>query len=193
VAELNASGTRHIHALQWSMKANQQAKQLARSAAPGAHAGQAQGAASGAVVAPARTGLRRAAVAKAHDAESILRVWADRAGRDRIKPYIAARAATPSTRAACTTKRAPPKKPWRPTGTTAWCAPTATAPAGRFASLLAQIEHCEAWLRERPTDAELALTLGALCLRQKLWGKAQRYLEQACRMRPSRAWCAKPT
>ena len=24
-----------------------------------------------------------------------------------------------------------------------------------------------------------ALTLGSLCLRQKLWGKAQRYLEQA--------------
>ena len=32
---------------------------------------------------------------------------------------------------------------------------------------------------ERPTDAELALTLGSLCLKQKLWGKAQRYLEQA--------------
>jgi HemY protein len=29
------------------------------------------------------------------------------------------------------------------------------------------------------TDAELALTLGTLCLKQKLWGKAQRYLEQA--------------
>ena len=45
--------------------------------------------------------------------------------------------------------------------------------------LLAQIEKCEAWLREHPNDAELALTLGVLCLRQKLWGKAQRYLEQA--------------
>ena len=28
-------------------------------------------------------------------------------------------------------------------------------------------------------DAELALTLGSLCLKQKLWGKAQRHLEQA--------------
>ena len=46
-------------------------------------------------------------------------------------------------------------------------------------SLLAQIEHCETWMRERPTDAELALTLGSLCLKQKLWGKAQRHLEQA--------------
>jgi len=45
--------------------------------------------------------------------------------------------------------------------------------------LLAQIEHCEGWSNARPTDAELALTLGSLCLKQKLWGKAQRYLEQA--------------
>ena len=54
----------------------------------------------------------------------------------------------------------------------------AAAPAGTPA-LLAQIEKCEQWLRQRPNDAELALTLGALCLKQKLWGKAQRYLEQA--------------
>ena len=35
------------------------------------------------------------------------------------------------------------------------------------------------WAARRPGDAELALTLGALCLRQMLWGKAQRHLEQA--------------
>ena len=54
----------------------------------------------------------------------------------------------------------------------------AAGPAGS-PSLLAQIEHCETWLGQRPGDAELALALGFLCLRQKLWGKAQRYLEQA--------------
>ena len=54
----------------------------------------------------------------------------------------------------------------------------AAAPAGS-AALLMQIEHCEKWLQTRPTDAELALTLGSLCLKQKLWGKAQRHLEQA--------------
>ena len=45
--------------------------------------------------------------------------------------------------------------------------------------MLAQIENCEAWIRQRPNDAELALALGSLCLKQKLWGKAQRYLEEA--------------
>lgn len=48
----------------------------------------------------------------------------------------------------------------------------------RFA-LLTQIEHCESWLAKRPTDAELELTLGTFCLRQKLWANARRHLEQA--------------
>lgn len=52
------------------------------------------------------------------------------------------------------------------------------APEGS-ATLLKQIEHCEHWLRERPNDNEIALVLGVLCLKQKLWGKAQRHLEQS--------------
>ncbi len=52
------------------------------------------------------------------------------------------------------------------------------APEGS-AALLAQIDQAEHWLRERPNDAELSLLLGALCQKQKLWGKAQRHLEQA--------------
>ncbi len=52
------------------------------------------------------------------------------------------------------------------------------APEGS-ATLLAQIEFCENCLREHPNDAELSLTLGAFCLRQKLWGKAQRHLDHA--------------
>ena len=54
----------------------------------------------------------------------------------------------------------------------------AAAPEGS-AALLAQIERCEQWARQHPNDAELMLTLGTLCLKQKLWGKAQRYLEDA--------------
>jgi len=52
------------------------------------------------------------------------------------------------------------------------------APEGS-ATLLDQIERCEHWLRERPNDTELSLVLGTLCLKQKLWGKAQRHLEQS--------------
>jgi HemY protein len=52
------------------------------------------------------------------------------------------------------------------------------APEGS-ATLLAQIEFCENCLRAHPNDAKLSLTLGAFCLRQKLWGKAQRHLDHA--------------
>jgi HemY protein len=40
-----------------------------------------------------------------------------------------------------------------------------------------QIEQAESWLREHNQDAVLLHTLGVLCERQQLWGKAQTYFE----------------
>ncbi|HQR53526.1 MAG TPA: heme biosynthesis HemY N-terminal domain-containing protein [Burkholderiales bacterium] len=40
-----------------------------------------------------------------------------------------------------------------------------------------QIELAEKWLPDHPDDATLLLTLGRLCARQGLWGKAESYLE----------------
>ncbi|QBE62254.1 heme biosynthesis protein HemY [Pseudoduganella lutea] len=181
VRELNASGTRHIHALQWSLKAEQQAKnwpevlRLVRSLDK--HR----------ALHPALSArLRELAYEhllsnRAHDAESILRVWSTIPTSDRVKPYVACRAATAlNSRGlhdeARNVAEEALKANWDERVVRAYR--EAAAPAGS-AALLAQIEHCEAWLLERPTDAELALTLGSLCLKQKLWGKAQRYLEQA--------------
>jgi HemY protein len=181
VAELNASGQRHIHALQWSMKANQQARnwpevlRLVR-------------------ILDKRKALHPALAARlrelAYDAllseegrdpEAIRRVWAAVPPQDRTKPYIAARAAAAFNASglhdeARLVAEEALQAGWDERVVRAYR--DAAGPAGS-PTLLAQIEHCEAWLRERPTDPELALTLGSLCLRQKLWGKAQRYLEQA--------------
>ena len=41
----------------------------------------------------------------------------------------------------------------------------------------ARIARAENWLPGHPDDAELLLALGRMCLRQRLWGKAQSYLE----------------
>ena len=181
VAELNASGTRHIHALQWSMKANQQAKnwpevlRLVRSLDK--HK----------ALHPALSSRLRELAYDAllsdnsHDAESIQRVWATVPLADRIKPYIAAHAAAAlNARGLHDEARATAEEAlraeWDDRVVRAYR--DAAAPAGTPA-LLAQIENCEQWLKQRPNDAELALTLGSLCLKQKLWGKAQRYLEQA--------------
>ncbi|MEC5164138.1 HemY protein [Janthinobacterium sp. CG_23.3] len=181
VRELNASGTRHIHALQWSLKAHQQAKnwpevlRLVRSLDK--HR----------ALHPALSSrLRELAYDdllsdRTHDAESVMRVWSSIPGVDRVKPYVACRAATAlNLRGLHDEARLVAEEAlaanWDERVVRAYR--EAAAPSGTPA-LLAQIEHCERWLRQRPADAELALTLGALCLKQKLWGKAQRHLEQA--------------
>jgi HemY protein len=42
---------------------------------------------------------------------------------------------------------------------------------------LRQLEQAEFWLQQHHGDAGLLLSLGKLCIRQELWGKAQSYLE----------------
>lgn len=181
VAELNASGTRHIHALQWSMKAQQQAKnwpevlRLVRSLDK-------HKALHPALSARLRELAYDAMLSdSAHDAESILRVWSTVPTADRVKPFVAARAAAALNarglhEEARTSAEEALSVEWDDRVVRAYR--ESAGPAGS-ASLLAQIEHCEGWIKQRPTDAELALALGSLCLKQKLWGKAQRYLEQA--------------
>ncbi len=43
--------------------------------------------------------------------------------------------------------------------------------------LVAAIARAEAWLPEHSADPHLLLALGRLCRKQRLWGKAQHYLE----------------
>ena len=181
VAELNAGGTRHIHAQRLALKANQHAQnwpevlRLTR-ALDKNHA-----------LHPALSNrLRELAYADMisgtpHDAESLRNLWYGIAAEDRVRPYVAARAAQGlhdcglQDEARSVIEKALAIT-WDDRLVRAYrrCAAT-----GASASLLAQIEHCESWSASRPLDAQLALTLGSLCLRQKLWGKAQRHLEQA--------------
>jgi HemY protein len=55
------------------------------------------------------------------------------------------------------------------------------------ADVRAQTERAETWLKSRPRDRALLLTLGRLCLAQELWGKAQSYLEASLAEEPSRS------
>ena len=52
------------------------------------------------------------------------------------------------------------------------------------ADVIRQIEHAEQWLLSHPRDAVLLFTLGRLCARQELWGKAQSYLEASLSVEP---------
>jgi HemY protein len=48
-----------------------------------------------------------------------------------------------------------------------------------------QLERAEMWLEQHPRDAVLLLTLGRLCARQGLWGKARSYLEASLSIEPT--------
>ncbi|MDR3322835.1 MAG: heme biosynthesis protein HemY [Zoogloeaceae bacterium] len=54
-------------------------------------------------------------------------------------------------------------------------------------TLIARIARADEWLCQHPEDSHLLLALGRLCERQKLWGKAQSYLEASLALGPSRA------
>ncbi len=102
--------------------------------------------------------------------------------RPRQAVHRRARRHAPSMRAACTTKRArlPKKSLARRLGRPRRARLPRRGRPGRLA-IAAGPDRSTAkrGCSSGRTDAELALTLGSLCLKQKLWGKAQRYLEQA--------------
>ena len=56
-------------------------------------------------------------------------------------------------------------------------------------SLKRQLEFAEGFLPRFPGDAELLLSLGRLCIKNRLWGKARSYLEQSLRARPDPGTC----
>ncbi|GAC1415760.1 MAG: heme biosynthesis protein HemY [Burkholderiaceae bacterium] len=180
VEELNSTGTRHIHALRLALKANQQADNwpavlhITRVLDK-----------NNAIHPTLSRRLRELAYAdilsnKPHDIESMRNLWGTIPADDRLRAYVAARAAaafnavgSPDDARAIVEKALTVE--WDDQLIQAY---RRCAAAGGTSTLLAQIERCENWCRARPHDAQLTLTLGALCLKQKLWGKAQRSLEQ---------------
>lgn len=181
LSELNASGTRHIHALRLALKANQQTRnwpevlRLVRSLDK-----------RNALHPALSRRLREMAyqdllVRQPHDSESIHRLWYGIPSADRLQPFVAVHGANAfNSHGLHNEARAIVEKAlaveWDERLVRAY---RLSAAAEGSPELLIQIERCEEWMVKRPTDAELALTLGTLCLKQKLWGKAQRHLEQA--------------
>ena len=71
-------------------------------------------------------------------------------------------------------------------GSAGWDSSLAAAYADcKSDSTLAQIERAERWLRQHARDPVLLATLGKLCMRQALWGKAQSYLEASVALEPT--------
>ncbi|MFT4863014.1 MAG: HemY protein [Pseudohongiellaceae bacterium] len=48
-----------------------------------------------------------------------------------------------------------------------------------------QLLTAEAWLKQRPANSELMLSLGRICLRNQLWGKAREYYTASLKISPT--------
>jgi HemY protein len=57
---------------------------------------------------------------------------------------------------------------------------------GMSENVSAQMQSAEAWLRDHPQDVALLVTLGTLCMRAELWGKAADYLQRSQRVETTR-------
>ncbi len=53
-----------------------------------------------------------------------------------------------------------------------------------------QLLHAEGWLKERPGNSSLMLTLGRLALRNELWGKARDYFDSSLKIQATPEACA---
>ena len=51
------------------------------------------------------------------------------------------------------------------------------------------LKNAEAFLKDRPEDPDLLLTVGRLSFRNQLWGKARSYLETSLAIRPAAETC----
>jgi HemY protein len=179
--ELNANGTRHIQALLWTLKAQQQAKNW-NEVIRLVHILDKRKALHPALSKRLREMAYDSLLSEhAHDRESIMRLWSSIPSDVRIQPFIAVRAAKALDlrglhEEACALLERALNAQWDNTLVQAYRQINA-APSS--ALLLAQIEQCENWMKKHINDPELALTLGTLCLRQKLWGKAKLHLQEA--------------
>lgn len=179
---LNAAGSRHVQAQRWALEAHRQAGNWEKvlhlvQSLEKHHA-----------VRPAlATRLRELAYADlfsgAHDAGQVRDLWERTPEADRLHPFVATRAA--AAFAACGLGEeagellAKALEEGFDERLVRACR-QAVAPTGSPA-LLRQIERCESWLAQHPSDPELVLTLGVLCFKEQLWGKAQNHLERAAR------------
>jgi HemY protein len=122
---------------------------------------------------------------RSHDAGSLRAYWDQAPEAERADPRIAARAAREFVRVGDAERvrsivETALAHDWNPE--LADCYGECIAN-----DALARLERGEFWLKSHPRDPDLLRTLGRLCMAQRLWGKAQSYLEASLTIHPTRA------
>jgi HemY protein len=182
--ELHAHGPRHVAALFLMLRAEQGMsnwEEVLRTA----NALEKHRAMPAEALVSVRTAAYVALLTSRPDRESLSRQWESTPRSERIRPRIAAAAARAfmqlgDCRRAHRTIEDALERNWD--GTLALL-------YGECADkdALERLERAEEWLKDRPAEPELLLTLGRLCVQRELWGKAQSYLEASLATRPTQA------
>jgi len=120
-----------------------------------------------------------------HDAVELTRVWREIPESERAQPRIAVAAARAflrlnDARSARAIVEAALDREWNDALILLYA-------EGAGEDTVERVARAEAWLRLNPRDAALLLTLGHLCLRLELWGKAQSYLEASLNIQVTQA------
>lgn len=182
--ELHAHGPRHVAALFLMLRAEQGMsnwEEVLRTA----NALEKHGAMPAEALDSVRTTARVALLTSRPDREDLARQWESTPRSERVRPRIAAAAARAfmqlgDCRRAHRIIEEALERNWD----------------GALALLygecadkdaLERLERAEEWLKDRPGEAELLLTLGRLCVQRELWGKAQSYLEASLATQPTQA------
>lgn len=121
---------------------------------------------------------------KAHDSAVLQDYWRKLSAVDRLDPGVASAAAEAFSKhgmgeEACSTIERVLDKQWDAQLVELYGEVSGVEP-------LRQIQRAEAWLAPHPHDATLLLALGKLCMRERLWGKAQNYVEASLSIEDSR-------
>lgn len=131
------------------------------------------------------TRVLAAAIAAAPDAAALNTLWAGLGRAQRQVPTVIAAYARAASRhdaalAAMDEVESALRRGWDPLLVAAY---------GDIAGddLDARLKRAESWLAAHPNDAVLLTALGRICVRLKLWGKAQDFLERAVALEPSAA------
>ena len=184
LSDLHAQGPRHVAALFLMLRAEQGMsnwEEVLRTA----NALEKHGAMPAEALDSVRTTAHIALLTSRPDREGLARQWDSTPRSERVRPRIAAAAARAfmqlgDCRRAHRIIEEALERSWD--GTLALL-------YGECADkdALERLERAEEWLKDRPAEAELLLTLGRLCVQRELWGKAQSYLEASLATQPTQA------
>jgi HemY protein len=180
LTEMQAQGTRRIHAQQIALRAQQQLKNWAEVLKLVKTLEKREALHPAVAVRLRQQAAENLLRDRRHDPDALLALWNSLAPAERQSPRLADLAAELLI---ALNRHQEARKIVEDALAHNWDARLLRRyPETAQADALPLIQKAEAWRKERPEDPDLMFALGRLCLHQQLWGKAQSFLESALRL-----------